>query len=231
MNMFTNLVKNALGGDGPSAQTQTQALLQGLLDLVDKSGGVQAIADKFQQFGLGDIVSSWIGTGRNKPITADQLASVLGPEQIRTLSQQAGIPAEKGAHVLADVFPALVDKLSPDGQFPDRNKLITIGKFILGGLGVAAAAKAVASIFKKDEEPSAAAPGAAEVQEAAAAVAHGPSGAPAGTTYTVVSGDTLSKIAKRFYGNANQWNRIFEANRDLIKDPDLIYPDQVLRIP
>jgi nucleoid-associated protein YgaU len=54
----------------------------------------------------------------------------------------------------------------------------------------------------------------------------GPSG-----TYIVVKGDSLSKIAKEQYGDASKWRRIYEANRDLIKDPDLIYPGQSLRIP
>ena len=51
------------------------------------------------------------------------------------------------------------------------------------------------------------------------------------TTYTVQSGDTLSKIAKAQYGDANGYTRIFEANRPMLKDPDKIYPGQVLRIP
>ncbi|MCI0614249.1 LysM peptidoglycan-binding domain-containing protein [bacterium] len=50
-------------------------------------------------------------------------------------------------------------------------------------------------------------------------------------TYTVVKGDTLSKIAKEFYGNANAYMRIFDANRDQLKDPDKIQIGQVLRIP
>jgi nucleoid-associated protein YgaU len=50
-------------------------------------------------------------------------------------------------------------------------------------------------------------------------------------TYTVVKGDSLSKIAKDQYGDANKWRKIYEANKDLIKDPDLIYPGQSLRIP
>jgi nucleoid-associated protein YgaU len=50
-------------------------------------------------------------------------------------------------------------------------------------------------------------------------------------TYTVQKGDTLSHIAKQFYGKANQWNAIFEANRDQLDDPDRIQPGQVLRIP
>jgi nucleoid-associated protein YgaU len=53
----------------------------------------------------------------------------------------------------------------------------------------------------------------------------------AGRTYTVVKGDSLSKIAKQFYGNANQWKRIYEANKDVIKNPDLIYPGQTFKIP
>ena len=49
--------------------------------------------------------------------------------------------------------------------------------------------------------------------------------------YTVKSGDTLSKISKEFYGDANQYNKIFEANVPLLKDANSIYPGQVLRIP
>ncbi|MGH7512414.1 MAG: LysM peptidoglycan-binding domain-containing protein [Gemmatimonadales bacterium] len=52
-----------------------------------------------------------------------------------------------------------------------------------------------------------------------------------GRTYTVVKGDSLSKIAKQFYGNASQWKRIYEANKDVIKNPDLIYPGQTFKIP
>ena len=49
--------------------------------------------------------------------------------------------------------------------------------------------------------------------------------------HTVVSGDTLGKIAKKYYGNAMKYPVIFEANKPMLKDPDLIYPGQVLRIP
>jgi nucleoid-associated protein YgaU len=49
--------------------------------------------------------------------------------------------------------------------------------------------------------------------------------------YEIVSGDTLSGIAKKFYGDAMQYPRLFEANREVIKDPDLIYPGQKIRVP
>ncbi len=60
-------------------------------------------------------------------------------------------------------------------------------------------------------------------------------GAPAGTSgekvYVVQGGDSLSKISKKFYGDAGSWKRIFEANRDVVKNPDLIQPGWKLRIP
>jgi nucleoid-associated protein YgaU len=55
--------------------------------------------------------------------------------------------------------------------------------------------------------------------------------APAAKFYTVKKGDTLSKIAKEFYGDANRYHAIFEANRPMLEHPDKIYPGQSLRIP
>ena len=57
-----------------------------------------------------------------------------------------------------------------------------------------------------------------------------PSG-PVSRDYTVKSGDSLSKIAKQFYGNAGEWQKIYQANRDKIKDPNLIHPGQKIIIP
>jgi len=65
-------------------------------------------------------------------------------------------------------------------------------------------------------------------------VAHsspGSDGGWASKTYTVESGDSLSEIAKKVYGDAGKYNKIFEANQPMLKDPDKIYPGQVLRIP
>ena len=55
--------------------------------------------------------------------------------------------------------------------------------------------------------------------------------APAFKTYEIKAGDSLSKIAKRELGNANAWTRIFESNMDIIKDPNKIYPGQIIKIP
>ena len=87
---------------------------------------------------------------------------------------------------------------------------------------------------KKGDTPSAAKPDFSNVQSGGSSTA--PAAEPVGTsgsgkTYVVVSGDSLSKIAKREYGDASKWRRIYEANKDLIKDPDLIYPGQELKVP
>lgn len=58
-----------------------------------------------------------------------------------------------------------------------------------------------------------------------------PAGPETGRSHTVEKGDTLSAISKQYYGNANRWEDIFNANRDQLDDPDLIQPGQVLRIP
>jgi nucleoid-associated protein YgaU len=76
-----------------------------------------------------------------------------------------------------------------------------------------------------------------DVVSGSSSTAPSPSGAQAGKAsetprmYVVQSGDSLSKISKKFYGDANSWKRIFEANKDIVKNPDLIQPGWKLRIP
>ena len=60
---------------------------------------------------------------------------------------------------------------------------------------------------------------------------HFPAPEPEPTFYTIQSGDSLSKIAKEHYGDASKWTALFEANREVIEDPDKIYPGQKIRIP
>ena len=76
------------------------------------------------------------------------------------------------------------------------------------------------------EPPAAEAPEPAEAEPAEAEPAEG-----GARTYTVLSGDTLWKIAERMYGNGSQYTKIFEANTDLLESPDRIFPGQELKIP
>ena len=81
-------------------------------------GGLSAIVAKLQQAGLGDQVKSWIGSGQNLPITAEQLQQVLGSDTVRQLAAKFNIPLDQLAKVLAQQLPTAVDHASPDGRLP-----------------------------------------------------------------------------------------------------------------
>jgi uncharacterized protein YidB (DUF937 family) len=234
--LVTSAVTSALGGN---ANTLTGNLVSGVVGMLTSGsgGGLNGLVDKFKQSGLGDVAASWVGNGANKPVTPQQLEEALGADKVAELAKEAGIPADKGAEVLSQVLPNVVNEMTPDGEVPDEHKLGTLSKIILGGLGVAGAtmaAKAVAGHFGRHNDAPAVADASAPMGSPASAA---PSAAPSASaaaqaqTYTVVSGDSLSKIAKHFYGNANDWHKIFDANRDKLSNPDLIHPGQVLRIP
>jgi len=81
-------------------------------------GGLNAIIAKLQQAGFGDQVKSWIGTGQNLPITADQLQQVLGSDVVKQLAAKFNIPVDQLSKVLAQQLPAAVDHASPTGKLP-----------------------------------------------------------------------------------------------------------------
>jgi uncharacterized protein YidB (DUF937 family) len=81
-------------------------------------GGLNAIVAKLEQAGFGEQVKSWIGTGQNLPITADQVRQVLGSDAVRQLAAKYNIPVDQIAEVLAHQLPLSVDHASPDGKLP-----------------------------------------------------------------------------------------------------------------
>jgi uncharacterized protein YidB (DUF937 family) len=81
-------------------------------------GGLNAIVAKLEQAGFGDQVKSWIGTGANLPITADQLRQVLGSDVVRQLAAKYNIPVDQLSEILAQQLPQAVDHASPDGKLP-----------------------------------------------------------------------------------------------------------------
>ena len=231
--LVTSAVTSALGGN---AEGLTGNLVKSVVSMVaSNSGGLSGLVNEFTQSGLGDIAASWVGKGENQPITPQQLETALGADKVAELAKEAGIPVDKGAEVLSQVLPAVVNEMTPDGEIPEEHHLGTLSKIILGGLGVAGAtmaAKAMAAKFGHDDVAAVAADTGVQMGSPSAPTSAAPTAAEASArTYTVVSGDNLSKIAKHFYGNANDWHKIFEANRDKLSNPDLIQPGQVLRIP
>ena len=87
------------------------------------AGGVQGLVEKFQAGGLGDIASSWVGTGDNKDVSPEQVRSALGDDEVQRVADEAGVSKDEAASGLAALLPAIVDKVTPDGMVPDADAL------------------------------------------------------------------------------------------------------------
>ena len=83
--------------------------------LIEKHGGVQGIIAQLEQQGLGGTVRSWVGTGANQPITADQIHQAFGSDTVKRLAAKVGLTPEELAAKLSAVLPQAIDKLTPGG--------------------------------------------------------------------------------------------------------------------
>ena len=114
------------------------ALLETVLKLVNdpRHGGLEGLVSAFQQGGLGEIVNSWVSTGQNLPISAEQIQSVLGGSSLSGLAAQLGVSPEQASGSLADMLPQLIDQMTPNDLVPQGGDLLTQGLDMLkkGGL-------------------------------------------------------------------------------------------------
>ena len=113
----------------------------GLLDVVmqliqNQPGGLAGLVQSLQQGDLAEVVSSWVSTGQNMPVSAQQVASALGGDQLQNIAAQLGVSPEQASGSLADLLPQVVDQLTPNGQLPEGGDLLTQGLAMLkkGGL-------------------------------------------------------------------------------------------------
>ena len=108
-------ILGSLMGSGGSTQAGTGSLLS---QVINAAGGPAGILQKFQQAGLGEKAQSWIGSGHNLPISAEQISQVFPPAQLDAWAQQHGLPAGVASQVLAHFLPHAVDATTPDGSVP-----------------------------------------------------------------------------------------------------------------
>jgi len=87
-------------------------------DYFDKHGGVDGVVAELEKTGFGQQVKSWIGTGSNLPMSADDIKKALGSEKLKDIAASTGIPVDKAAEYLAQHLPTAVDKATPDGNLP-----------------------------------------------------------------------------------------------------------------
>jgi uncharacterized protein YidB (DUF937 family) len=110
------------GGGGAGALMALAPMLIGLL----QGGGLQRILNQFQQQGLGDKAQSWVGTGDNEAVSADEVRSALGDDQVHEAATQLGVSDDDAAAVLAQVLPQAVNGVTPEGHVPSEDELAQI---------------------------------------------------------------------------------------------------------
>ncbi len=111
MGMFNGLVGSVLG----KVMGEKAGMAQVAMEMFNTNGGVGGILEKFKTGGLADAAASWVGTGDNIPVSADQISSVLGNDQIAAMAEKFGIdPATLSAQI-AEYLPSVVDKMTPNG--------------------------------------------------------------------------------------------------------------------
>lgn len=89
-----------------------------LSEAMSSAGGVSGLVEKFEQAGLGEHIRSWVGSGDNLPISAEDITRVFPPEQIAAWAEQHGLPAEAAPQLLAHLLPHAVDSATPQGEVP-----------------------------------------------------------------------------------------------------------------
>lgn len=125
---FGNLGGMFGGHQNDPAGTQPPAQQPSQVPPAQQSGpggllaGLGGLLHHFQQNGHTDLVNSWVGAGQNQQPTPDQLGKALGPDTIRDLSRQTGVPEDQVASQLSRELPEVVDKLTPNGRLPTHDE-------------------------------------------------------------------------------------------------------------
>lgn len=140
MGLLDSILGSVLGG-GHSQNSGQAALINAVIQMLTNkgsgAGGLAGLVGALTQGGLGNAASSWVGTGRNLPVSAEQLQSALGGSRsggmLAQLAQQAGLSHGDAASGLSQILPGLVDNLTPDGQIPQQDSLEKmLGAFDIG---------------------------------------------------------------------------------------------------
>jgi uncharacterized protein YidB (DUF937 family) len=104
----------AEGAQGPAHDPH--AMLESVVSLIGQHGGLGGLLDKLKATGLGDAVSSWVGTGDNQSVPANQLESAVGADAISQIAAKLGVTKENASALLAKYLPMVIDRLTPRGK-------------------------------------------------------------------------------------------------------------------
>jgi uncharacterized protein YidB (DUF937 family) len=123
MSLLDNIA--AVAGSLLSGSDKQKQLTSAVLSRISDpaTGGLLGLVNTLRQLGLDDVVSSWISTGENKPISPEQVQNALGEGQINQMAQNMGVSHQEVSTGLAGLLPQLIDKLTPDGKLPESSVL------------------------------------------------------------------------------------------------------------
>jgi uncharacterized protein YidB (DUF937 family) len=116
------MLGNAQQGSGGAQGNLVQAAL-GMLSQAQNGGGLQGLIGAFQNAGLGEVMASWVGTGQNLPISAEQIQQALGGGRLHQLAEASGLSQADTAGGLASILPNLIDQMTPNGQVADADNM------------------------------------------------------------------------------------------------------------
>lgn len=135
--MFDNIVgsvlSNVLGGSDGEGQQKAMSIIT---NLIASQGGVQGVLGKLQSGGMGDVLQSWLGSGDNQTVSAQQLDDALGSNEIAQAAQQAGVEdSGEASNLLSEYLPKVIDMLSPNGEVEDSTSNDLLSKGLESVLG------------------------------------------------------------------------------------------------
>ena len=112
-------------GSNVSGNEVHGGLFEQVIGLVNSPeiGGLPGLVGKFEKGGLSEIISSWVGTGANAPISNEQITNTLGIDKIKEIAGKLGISEGQVSGGLASLLPQIIDKLTPDGKIPEGGAL------------------------------------------------------------------------------------------------------------
>ncbi|TPK98330.1 DUF937 domain-containing protein [Mesorhizobium sp. B2-4-14] len=120
------LVGKMLSGrsaDQPDQQTQAPAPTEAKPGDGGLLGGLGGLLGKLRDAGHGNVADSWVGTGQNQSINANDLGAALGPQVIHEIAQRTGMDEQELLKQLSTALPGIVDRLTPNGQLPPQHQV------------------------------------------------------------------------------------------------------------
>jgi uncharacterized protein YidB (DUF937 family) len=132
-----DILNTALGMLKGRQESTGNGLMEGALAMLQDSGqgGLQGVLKAFTDKGMGEAVASWVGTGQNLPVSADQVTSALGSDRVQAMAKAAGVSTEDASGKLASLLPQLIDSLTPNGKIPEGGLLEQGLAMLKGRLG------------------------------------------------------------------------------------------------